>query len=561
MRQTGTRLRACDFCRAHRLGCDRVKRDPEPCSTCVDRELRCTFTIPASSGNGVRHRRKARRTRDFSSQSTQALETSERNGHQAPAILHSPDQPPSVDFQLADIDEYHGVAQQVDDVLVSPAVITDSFRFFFQSMHHHFPFLDPATFSIARSLEVSPLLFWTIIAIANNFQNRSLYRKLQPVVRRLVADVLYPSGHGLETCQALCLLCLWPLEGQDPNDEPVFLYAGMLTHLAMRTGLHRAEWQHEYKNINMLRGPNERHSFRDMVHTWAACVFVEHHHACKNGLPSGIRPDWPMTLRLHSPSSSRSSAAISPTIKHILMICLIQDRYLNALSYDGKTPSGRLPPKERLGHIKLFSAALDDFQAANPHLETQGAIFLQFARVVVGGLCLARDLQTNLILREECSAIIITGIHAAVAILDLMAPLPWEAVPQHMLRAVMYAGVFAAQLLRLRSRARFETVGDLVAILRRALEIMRHLAYGHDYPTRCKVVLETEMKRHTALQTHHGAVESEVAQSEGLGVEFQTRMGAGIYWDLLEFDKLRHNWDQDAEIIYKELLGSGFEQI
>jgi hypothetical protein len=495
MRGTSTRLKACNYCRAHRLRCDRVKREPEPCSSCRDRRLGCTFTVTTRLAGGPRIQRGLRNARNLSGQATALGETPPvLQAHNEGADVFSVHSPTSVETHHIDIEEYCGDSQKAGSVVVSARDINQTFRYFFQSMHPHFPFLNPVSFSIARTLDVSPLLFWTVMAIANNFRNRPLYEGLQTFVRGLVAEVLYPSGHGIETCQALCLLCLWPLEGHDPNDEPVYLYAELLTHLAMRTGLHRAEWQHEYKNINELVVLNKQHSIHDKVNTWAACIFVEHHHACKNGIPSGVRQDWPMRLKLLSPRT------FHPIVKNIVTLCFIQDRYLNSLAFEGNTPSGLLPPKERIGHLKLFSAALDDFQVANPPLDIQSAIFLQFTRVMVGGLCLARELQTELLLRGECCSIVSAGLTAAVAILDLMAPLAWETLPTHMLRAVLYAGVFAAQLLRLRSSPPLLVEIDIVTILRRAVDIMRHLAYGHDFATRSKIILETELQKHTAQE-------------------------------------------------------------
>lgn len=73
---------------------------------------------------------------------------------------------------------------------------------------------------LVRSSDSSPLLFWTIIAISCAHQDRVLYRNLQPAVCRLIGEILHSPTSDLRGCQALCLLCIYRFEAENPNDDP-----------------------------------------------------------------------------------------------------------------------------------------------------------------------------------------------------------------------------------------------------------------------------------------------------------------------------------------------------
>ena len=175
-------------------------------------------------------------------------------------------------------------------------------------------------------------------------------------------------------------------------------------------------------------------------------------------------------------------------------------------------------------------------------------------RVNVAGFCLAEDM---LRLRGDSAYnLVLAGLHAAASILDLVAPLEWEALPIHTLRSVLYAGVFAAHLKKMRMH--LSATIDPTRLLERAVDILRHLAYGNDFPTRAKIVLETELKRRDSAVQPNGQWHSSFGDEHGReGITFSSRMEANMYWDLVESEKGEHNWNQNADDIYRELLTSG----
>ncbi|KAK4501148.1 hypothetical protein PRZ48_006954 [Zasmidium cellare] len=318
----------------------------------------------------------------------------------------------------------------------------------------------------------------------------------------------------------------------------------MVSHLALKMGLHRPEFAHEFKDIN---NAFDRAQYgHERWPTWLACQFVEHMLASKNGVPSGIRFDWPSNYKLRN-QESPAQKRLSPILRHHIQLCAIRDRHLTAIAYQGQTLSGLRSSKDREGYLNLYHAELDDFEAAESPLDTLSAVFLNMSRVTIAGFCLARDMVPC---GHQLRMLIRSGLDSATKILDLVAPLAWETLPVHVLRSLLYAGVFASHLARYDMDI-FST--EPMAVLERATDILRHLAHGQDFPTRAKIVLETELDRHSQRAS--------TTQKRQPGVEFQTRMEANMYWDLVESDKSRHNWNQTADDIYWELVLSGANPI
>lgn len=201
-----TRVKSCEHCRQHRLRCDRISREPEPCTACWKRSVDCVLnhgnsrpptTCVPSTGHSIVH-------------------------HDEPLQHVPPFQAAVEDRITASLRPYNGADVHANnDFTMTASPINNCFSYFTKALHPHFPLLS-LPLDVKNTLEASPLLFWTIITIASR-HDRASYRALQPFVRKLIAGVLHPSGHGLQSCQALCLVCLWPFDAEDPNDDPSYL--------------------------------------------------------------------------------------------------------------------------------------------------------------------------------------------------------------------------------------------------------------------------------------------------------------------------------------------------
>jgi hypothetical protein len=493
--------------------------------------------------------------------------------------------------QLLHFTPFSRPSATVEDVSLNAGELDSYMSYFFENMHCHFPFLE-RPFLQSETLSSSPLLFWTIIAISSGFQNRALYRELQPIVRRLLALGIFPFAGSQEICQALCLLCLWPFEASQPNDDPTFLYSGMASHIAMQIGLHRPQFKHEFKNVNEPSvKPQETPSSRWM--TWCACVFVEHQQASKVGVPSSVRDHWVLQQSLNH-TEPDESPQLPCVLRKQLLLALLRDRYMIAASWDGATASGLCEPPTRLSILQLFSSELDHFEARSSPLETTTSVLVNATRVHIAGFCLAADmalvehqaLQTTIIL------LLRRGIASAAAILDILTPLPWETLPVHILRAILHAGLLIAQLLciqrelesstnkdlarGLRSttwneRTSLADGSDLIGLLDRAIGILRFVSYGQDFSTRGKLLLEALRRGATTTEARadehgserqandaNGNFERNILNQRHLdprGVTFQSRMSANMYWGAFAFEyaKGTHNWTQSGEDIILEM--------
>lgn len=501
---------------------------------------------------------------------------------------------------------YTGTSVSIENIVLGIPEIDAYFSYFITSMHVHFPLLGTPAPTPDAILRSSPLLFWTTITIACSFQNRPLYRRLQPCVRRLATRTLYPFSCCLETCQALCLLCIWPFEADEPNDDPVFVYAGMATHFALHMGLHRPLHLHEFKNIDSVAESSQSQSIRLL--TWYACIFVEHQLASKIGVPSGIR-DYHQLQQYLANGDIISSVPLLIT-EHVRLVCL-RERFFIAIAWDGPTSSGLTEPIHRLNLLSLFGHELQRFEAEQAPLQLLTLVLLHASHVAIGGFALAADLIKLKTHHAARKLLIYQAVDSASTILDLVTPLAWETLPTHILRAILHAGILAVQVLRTQIQEKTPDDHDwrtsdrlspdastlqrdsssgtvlslhrLEQILDRCIGLLQSIAYGKDFSTRGKIVLEAfRHKLHSrafssAISSNkkewsgplnpvdkgqlpsaagptnfHDA--SEETSPNSVGVHFESRMAANFYWDAVEHEKERHNWNQNEQWILQEVI-------
>lgn len=490
----------------------------------------------------------------------------------------------------------------IDDVTLTASELNANFAYFFEKMHCHFPFLE-RSFNPSEMLVSSPLLFWTIITISSSFPNRSLYERLQPILRRLLVSFLFPFTVSQELCQSLCLLCLWPLEASDPNDDPNFMYAGMATHIAMQMGLHRPDFTHEFKRIKELAvDPKETPTSRWM--TWCACIFVEHQLAGKVGVPGGVKDTWALQKSLNQ--ANPDLPPLPPLIRCQLLLIFLRNRYLDTISWDGTTASGLCKPEMRLNLLKLFSNELDQYESRFGTLEETTAVLLHATRILIASFCLAADLESvdDQAAHATILLLVYRGEEAAAAVLNIVAPLAWETLPVHILRAVRDAGVFSAQLLRIKrsqssltaprnSNSQISDVptslshppsiwseqssiaadSTLLCLLDRTIDILRFVSYGRDFSTRNKILVEILRQRATAKDFGTGGLSTESHYDNGERIDqgnihrndapryprtdglvgFQSRMGANIFWAAVDYVKGTRDWTQNETDIFLEM--------
>ncbi len=136
---------------------------------------------------------------------------------------------------------------RLGDVAVPVDEVHAAFAKFFSDLHPHFPFLSP-TLTPEDCRDDSPALLWTIITVCMKVMNRGLFERLQPLLRTLISQMVNTQNQGIPECQALCLLCLWPLDGVlGRGGDNIHLYARLAYAIATERGLHRPDFPHEYR--------------------------------------------------------------------------------------------------------------------------------------------------------------------------------------------------------------------------------------------------------------------------------------------------------------------------
>jgi hypothetical protein len=258
----------------------------------------------------------------------------------------------------------------------------------------------------------------------------------------------------------------------------------------------------------------------------------------------------------------------------------LRERFLNAIAWDGPSSTGLTEPIHRLNLLSLFSNELQRFSVENEPVERLTLVLLHASHVAVGGFCLAADL---IVLKAHAARRLLLhrGVDSASALLDLVTPLAWETLPTHILCAVLHAGVFAAQLRRIQREMLLQDLNrvgqvpsgvsgsngsalnpvdsyQLEQIINRSIGVLRSLAYGKDFPTRGKIALRRQspfMPGQDAYSDQRNSVDGRKSLSTitptdqksigtgNAGVWFESRMTANFYWDAVEDEKGRHNWN------------------
>lgn len=499
MRSTSSRTKSCSRCRSLKARCDRERRYPRRCTRCVKRKL------PCDSSDLLRD--------------TPPVQSDGFNSITTTVYHERPQEETAHGSGVVSINQHSFTSDEVQHL----------FDLFFTHLHPHFPVLDP-TLDHENCLAHSPVLFWTIIIITSKIVNRKRYEELQPSVRALVGDIAATGYQSVAECQALCLLCVWPLDAvESRGSDNIHLYARMAHGIATERGLHRPGFQYEFQHTEDTRTgqagtPEARNK------TWCAVYLVDHHVSSRGGLPSSIREDFALKQML---------GTVEPALAEQCRLAMIRSRYLDAVAFHGACQSGLTPPRQRLALLTMFKEEVISFMETLPETSVISLIVGHYTLVCIGGFCLAGDIP------KELDVVAVPLVHEALAsaraIPDLLSPLMWETLPMHVLRCLVYAAIYMVQC----RRCRFSLIQDecdVDAFVDRALSMLLPLSFGRDYATRSRTVLQLYHKLAPIGFGNHDHT-----------VLCQSRMGANIYWDLFHCEEGTHQWTVDREQIRSEI--------
>ena len=143
---------------------------------------------------------------------------------------------------------------------------------FFTFYYPFLPLLEPDK-SPDYYYEASPLLFWTIIAVAARryHVDATLLNALAAPMSRLLWATISDVPQSYHVVKALCILCTWPLPISSTSTDPTFMLSGLMMQIAMQIGLHRPSHAQDFTKFRVELREEE---LKDRVKTWAACNVV-----------------------------------------------------------------------------------------------------------------------------------------------------------------------------------------------------------------------------------------------------------------------------------------------
>ena len=156
-------------------------------------------------------------------------------------------------------------------VLDSSAIYT-LFEQFLHSYHPWLPILDPDK-PPEHFYELSPLLFWTVIAVAARRYDAdsTLLTGLNVPFCELVWSTISQVPQNYHVVKSLAILCMWPLPTKSTSTDQTFMLAGLMMQIALQTGLHRPAFAQDFSRGRLELQDED---IGDRLRTWAVCNIV-----------------------------------------------------------------------------------------------------------------------------------------------------------------------------------------------------------------------------------------------------------------------------------------------
>lgn len=153
-------------------------------------------------------------------------------------------------------------------ITLSEGDISELFDTFFNRYHPYLPLLSPEQ-SPQDFFDQSPLLYWTIIAVASRRYSirQGLLIELKQPLTDLQWDTIRGVPQNYHFVKALCLLCTWPLPTNSTSLDPSVNNCGLMVASAMQFGLHRPSHAQDFSRTKVDLGEED---IKDRMNTWVA---------------------------------------------------------------------------------------------------------------------------------------------------------------------------------------------------------------------------------------------------------------------------------------------------
>ena len=250
------------------------------------------------------------------------------------------------------------IAHKLEEVGLVEEAVNQLFNEYFMYYHPFLPFLNPELSPDHYFLQ-SPLLFWSIIAVAARRTNvvDNLIMSLTGPLSRLLWTTIggVPSSHYV--VKALCLLCTWPLPTSTTSTDPTHILSGVMMKTATGIGLHRPNHAQDFSRVEVDLNKDELH---DRVTTWAICNIVAQSIGTGYGQPASTLYDWTLAIR----PGDCGPFTLSSELEARLQIERFCDKVSKEMYSNASDPQGISGDELRAMLTRLFKREYNDLQSS-----------------------------------------------------------------------------------------------------------------------------------------------------------------------------------------------------
>ncbi|KAH7065786.1 hypothetical protein BKA63DRAFT_571934 [Paraphoma chrysanthemicola] len=268
------------------------------------------------------------------------------------------------------------IRRTINGLELSPGIIDDCFKLYFQDYHPVFPLLNPHV-NPNRFYERMPFLFWVIVSIGSRryTEQPTLTPFLAQPVIQLALQSITTRNNPIERIKGLLLLLNWPFPSSAFCRDPSFLLAGTLLHVSMHCGLYAPTFSEDFtksytetiEQEHLRRAEIWAHvviayqmtctgSGQPNLVSFELCNEQPHLDSLLNGLPMGLR------TRLHlAVIMARANKAFLGL--GLATMTLQQERTMDALGNGFRSEvdslSKTIPALSSWDHLHVDAAILD----------------------------------------------------------------------------------------------------------------------------------------------------------------------------------------------------------
>lgn len=257
--------------------------------------------------------------------------------------------------------------RSLNDVTLDGPQIDDLFQEFYTYYQPFLPILEPQT-SANQTFDLSPLLFWVVIAVAarRHTAQPDLLSQVEGPVSQMLSDTVFSNPQNYHVVKALAILCTWPLPRKKTSKDPTWLFSGLMMDIALQAGLHRPFNVQDFYTRQRIELREE--DVRDRLRTWVCCNVVAQEISTAFGQP-------PRTVYDFNLASLKQPATNDPKGLSLELFWRLQiERFCNRISqnfYNNRNnPIGITSPEERAVWMNVL---VEEYQRLRTEIESQGS--------------------------------------------------------------------------------------------------------------------------------------------------------------------------------------------